>query len=84
MCVCEPVPIFFCHSYTVNQLGHRFRRFYSWFICQCCRSQTLRFFSPLLFFFVGAHAVFAKVLRQEVVHCVYMYVFCAVFSAVST
>ena len=56
MFVCEPVSIVFFfsfwHSYTVNQLGHRFRRFYSWFICRCSRSQTLRFFSPLLFFFL--------------------------------
>ena len=76
----------FWHSYTVNQLGHRFRRFYSWFICRCSRSQTLRFFSPLLFFFF----VFALMLclrrcygRKSCIACVCT-CFCAVFSAVST
>lgn len=84
MFVCEPVSIvfFFFLAFLYResawaQISSLLQLVY--LPMQQITDATVFLAASFFFFCVGAHAVFAKVLRQEVVHCVCMYVFLCSF-----
>ena len=85
MFVCEPVSIVFFFFFLAfvyresawAQISSLLQLVY--LPMQQITDATVFLAASFFFFCVGAHAVFAKVLRQEVVHCVCMYVFLCSF-----